>query len=204
MTARRVSLVALTLWTVCALPAEALAQCTSTRDASLVMRSARGRARCNDRALRYGPSRPCPPPPAPPACAGTLVDDAISLAYGANNPAAAAIDGQALRDQLRCQQQIGKAVADFVGRKLQNLILGRTRSVAESRDRRQLDRLPSRCPLAVAQDVSTIVVPDVGPSCDVNVGAPGTAVEPEELRDCLITRLEAAVDAVAPGGPPLK
>jgi arylsulfatase A-like enzyme len=204
MSVRRGSPLLLTLAAICILPADGLAQCTLTSEANAVLRSARARARCNDRALRFGPGQFCPAPPAPPACAGTLVDDAMALAYGANDPAAAGVDRQALRDQLRCQQHLGRAVADFIGRKLQNLILGRTRAEAEFRARRQLDRLPVRCGVGVVEDVSTVVVPDVGPACDVNVGAPGTAVEPEELRDCLITRLESAVDAVAPGGPPLK
>ena len=146
----------------------------------------------------------CTNPVTPPACAGTLVDDAIALAYGANDPPAAGVDRQALRDQLRCQQQIGRAVAKFVGDKLKNLIRGRDAGrggVAGPPPARQAARTVRG---ERTQDVSGVIVPDVGATCDGNVGAPGTAVEPEELRDCLIARARGAVDAVSPNGPPVK
>ena len=60
------------------------------------------------------------------SCAGT-VDDAIALAYGPNNPAASIVNRRALGSKLTGQQQIGRAVAHFIGVKLRNRISGRTR-----------------------------------------------------------------------------
>ena len=56
----------------------------------------------------------------PPACAGTLVADANDLAYGTG--ALADVDRRVLRDQLKCQKRIGKAVSYYVGIKLRYLI----------------------------------------------------------------------------------
>src|SRR5690242_1414915 len=81
------------------LPCSARAQCTTRTDASAVSKSAKLLEKCNDRRLRGGPGVSCTTS-APPACAGTLVTDAIALAYGANDPPAAAVDGGALHDQL--------------------------------------------------------------------------------------------------------
>ena len=80
------------------LDAEAVrAQCTRLAQAGAVARRAGKRARCNDRALRVGPTKSCMSIPAPPPCAGNLVDEAIALAYGANDPAASTVDRRALR-----------------------------------------------------------------------------------------------------------
>ena len=92
----------------------ALAGCTQASEAKAVKRSLKLAVRCNNRILRAGPGITCRQS-APPACAGTLVADAVALAYGANNPAAAAVDRKALREQLACQKRIGKAVSSYVG-----------------------------------------------------------------------------------------
>src|SRR5512143_1064776 len=100
-----------TLLVVCLLfaPGPAHAQCTSTADASIVLKSAKQAVTCNYKRLRGGPSRSCTLTP-PPSCAGTLVSDAVALAYGANNyyggetPAPVGVDSGAVRDQLRCQK----------------------------------------------------------------------------------------------------
>src|SRR5690349_10121163 len=80
------------------------AGCTISQDASLVRRSLNQSMSCADKRLRSGPAKTCNITTAP-ACAGTLVADALALAYGANSPPAAAIvDRSGLRDQLRCQK----------------------------------------------------------------------------------------------------
>ena len=94
----------------------------------------------------------------------------MALAYGANNPSAAAVDRGALRDQLRCQKAIGKGVVSFIGRKLRSLIDGRTPADAEARARRSIDRIPRRCLVTVVQDASGVILPDVGPQMDAAVG----------------------------------
>src|SRR5205814_1708003 len=123
-------------------------------------------------------------------CAGTLVTDAIALAYGANNPPAAAVNRVALRNQLRCQHAIGRGVADFVGKKLRKLIDGVPPAAAAAKARRSIDKIPVKCALMVVQDASGVIVPDVGPQMDAAVGAPGTSMQGATLADALVTLLE--------------
>jgi N-acetylglucosamine-6-sulfatase len=179
------------------------AQCTSRSDASIVLKSVKQAVTCNYKRLRKGPGTTCTVTP-PPACAGTLVSDAVALAYGANNPPAAAVDSHALRDQLRCQKFIGKGIALFVGKKLRYLTEGKTAADAEAKARKLLDKLPDECAVGVAQDVSGVILPDVGKQCDAAVGAPATTVDPTSLRDALVTLLETWVDRVGPNAAPLR
>lgn len=190
---------------VCLLLAARLvgAQCTSRADASLVLKSAKQAMACSYKRLRKGPGQTCTVT-APPSCAGTLVADAVALAYGANNPPAAAVDPHVLRDQLRCQKYIGKAVAIFVGKKLEYLTRDMMPADAEAKARRQLDKLPDKCAVAVAQDVGGVILPDVGKQCDAAVGAPGMAVDPASLRDALVTLLDTWVDRAGPNAAPLR
>jgi hypothetical protein len=58
----------------------AAAQCTLPTEASLVRKSIRAEASCIDRTLRSTKTPTCRQE-TPPACAGTLVADAIALAY---------------------------------------------------------------------------------------------------------------------------
>src|SRR5262245_38814293 len=122
------SLAFLVLGTVLALvqpPPSGALQCTTNDEARDLSKSIKKRASCNDRAFKSAPpSGSCLMPPAPPACAGTLVDDALALAYGPNLPPASVVDRKLLRDQLRCQKQIGKAVSKFVSDKLKFLVAG--------------------------------------------------------------------------------
>jgi N-acetylglucosamine-6-sulfatase len=184
-------------------PRSANAQCTSSTDARTVLKSAKQAAACNDKRLRAGPGATCrltPPPP----CAGTLVNDAVALAYGVNDPPAAAIDSRVLGYQFRCQKFIGRAIATFVGKKLYYLTRGMTPADAEAKARRLLDRLPAKCAVTVLRDAGGVVVPDVGKQCDAAVGAPGTAVDPTSLRDALVTLLDTWVDRVGPNAAPLR
>jgi hypothetical protein len=68
-----------------------------------------------------------------------------------------------VRDQLKCQKRIGKAVAHYVNIKLRYLIRGRTPAEAEERAIKQLDKLADLCAVTVAQDASGVVLPAVGP-----------------------------------------
>ncbi|TMB54930.1 MAG: sulfatase [Deltaproteobacteria bacterium] len=185
------------------LTGQSFAQCTSTKDASLLQRSTRSAVACNYRRLRQGPTATCHPV-TPPPCSGTLASDAVALAFGANNPPAAAVDRVALRAQLTCQNAIGTAVASFVGTKLRYLIRGLTPADAEAKARRGIDRIPRRCTLNVLQDVSGMILPDVGKQCDAAVGAPGTAVDTASLDGALVTLLETWVDRVGPNPAPLR
>ena len=64
----------------------ALAGCTQASEAKAVKRSLKLAVRCNNRILRAGPGITCRQSAAP-ACAGTLIGDAVALAYGAEQPA---------------------------------------------------------------------------------------------------------------------
>ncbi|HSP99291.1 MAG TPA: sulfatase [Candidatus Dormibacteraeota bacterium] len=179
------------------------AGCTTTSEAGEVNKSVKQAVRCDYKALRSGPGTPCTVAP-PPACADTLVGDAVALAYGPNHPAAAEIDRRALRDQLKCQKRIGKAVAYYVNIKLRYLIRGRTPAEAEAKAIKQLDKLAELCAVPVAQDVSGVVLPAVGPQCAAALGAPGSPVDITALRNCLRQLGEVWVDRNGPSPQPLR
>jgi N-acetylglucosamine-6-sulfatase len=177
--------------------AHAGAQCTTKADASAVQKSARQVTNCNYKKLRNGPAVTCKTSPAP-TCSGTLVFDAMKLAWGANDPPAAAVDRTALRDQLICQKTIGKGVASFIGKKLRYLVSGLTKAEAEAKARRTIDKIPIKCLVSVAQDPSLVIVPDVGPQLDAAVSGVGNPVDGTTLADALVTLLETWVDRVGP------
>jgi arylsulfatase A-like enzyme len=183
-------------------PALAGAQCTTKTDAGAVQKSIKLAASCNYKKLLKGPAITCTTSP-PPACSGTLVGDAIALAWGANNPAAAAVDRSVLRDQINCQKQISTGVVDFVGKKLHYLVQGLSASDAELRARHSIDTIPKKCLVIVTKDVSGVVLPDVGPQLDAAV----TLLKPVDttaLPDALVTLLETWVDRVGPNAAPLR
>jgi hypothetical protein len=91
------------------------AQCTTTKDASAVLKSAKLVASCNYKRIRRGPDVTCKTSP-PPACAQTLVGYAMALAWGSNNPAVVAVvDPRGLRDQLKVKT-ISTGVVNFIGK----------------------------------------------------------------------------------------
>jgi N-acetylglucosamine-6-sulfatase len=179
------------------IPGRADAGCTTPSDASAVLKSAKKAVSCDYKRLLHGPTQVCHLT-TPPACSGTLVGDTVALAYGANNPAAAAVDRAALKAQLVCQKALGSAAATFIGKKLRYLVRGLTPAEAAAKARRGLDKLPTRCTVTVAQDVSGVIVPDVGEQFDAAVGPPGTTVDPASLRDAFVTLLETWVDRNGP------
>ncbi len=196
-------------WLVAALPVvvlvagEARAGCTETTEAAEVRKSITRDVRCNDKRFRKGPTAECSLAD-PPACAGTLVGDAVALAYGPNDPPAAAVDTKALRDQLNCQKRIGNGVASYVHTKLRGLIRAEDPVKLEAKARRQLDRMPDKCVVAVLQDVSGVLAPAVGPQCAAAVGGAGDTVDATSLRDCLATLLAVWVDRWGPSPEPLR
>ena len=182
----------------------AAAQCTDRRDADILKKSIRQAARCNDKMLRKGPAASCNQTP-PPVCAGTIATDAVALAYGRNNPPIAAADRSALRAQLSCQKQLGRAVRRFVGARLSSLITGRPSDPAEAdaKASRSLDKILTKCAVTVG-DFGDVVLPSVGPQCAAALGAPGNAVDAAKLRDCLHTLLDVWVHRYGPQPQPLR
>jgi sulfatase-like protein len=181
----------------------AAAQCTTRTDARTLRRSLNQAVRCNDKKLRVGPAVACKHT-APPACAGTLVTDAVALGYGPIDPPATKVDRRALRLALTCQKKVGKGVATFVGKKLRLLVDGVPGADADDRARRRLDQIPAKCLVAVVQDASQVIVPAVGPQCAAALPAPGGMVDATALRDCLHTLLAVWVDRFGPNPQPLR
>ena len=167
----------------------ALAGCTQTSEAKAVNRSLKLAVQCNNRVLRAGPGITCRQSAAP-ACADTLVGDAAALAYGANNPASAAVDRKTMREQLSCQRRIGKAVSslrrDVSAPDRAGAVrhLGRPASATTARPppgslpgaRRAGRERRGRCPRSARS----------APPRSATPAAPST---PTALRDCLLTLL---------------
>ena len=197
-----VTVVAAFVLSVAARPAAA--GCTVSSDASAVKRSISRQIRCIDKRLRKGPAATCKLSD-PPACAGSLVVDAVALAYGPNNPPTAAVDKRALHDQLNCQKRIGHGVSSYVATKLRGLVHGDDPATLEAKARKKLDQIPSRCLVSVAQDTASgLLVPAVGPQCRAAVGAAGEPLDATSLRDCLHTLLQVWVDRWGPNPQPLR
>src|SRR5262249_49943581 len=158
----------------------------------------------NYQRLRRGPDVSCKTL-APPACSGTLVSDSIALAWGLNNPAAAAlVDQHDLHDQLTCQKTISTGVVNFIGKKLQYLIKGLSEADAEAKARKSIDTIPRKCVVRVLEDPSGLVVPDVGLQMDAAVPGVGGDVDGTALAGALVTLLETWVDRVGPHAAPLR
>jgi arylsulfatase A-like enzyme len=152
--------------------------------------------------LRSGPATVCKQS-SPPACADTLVSDALALGYGPDSPGSA-VDRRALKTQLTCQRRIGRALTTYVPTYLRQLTRGVDADTADGRARRTLDRLPDHCAVPVVADVSGVVVPAVGPQCAAAVPAPGGQVDATAFRDCLHTLLRVWVDRWGPDPQPLR
>jgi arylsulfatase A-like enzyme len=191
------------LGVVAAAPRSAAAGCTQKTEVSAVKKSLRLALRCNERILRAGPSVTCTQS-APPACADTLVADAVALAFGPNNPPAAAVDRTALKTQYKCQKRIDRVVKSYVGRYLRDLTKGVPAAEADARARRPLDKLPERCVTTSAQDVGGVVLPAVGPQCAAAMGDLGDPVDAGALGGCLRTLLQVWVDRNGPDPQPLR
>jgi len=184
-----------------AVVATADAQCTTDGDANAARKALLRAAKCNDKKLRAGPTVSCTVLP-PPACAGSVVTDAVALAYGPNDPPAA--DAKTLSDQRRCQKQIGKGVATFV-KKLVLITKGKDPAVAELQARNALDKVADKCAVPVAADeVTGVVLPAVGPQCAAAIGSVGDVVDAVALRDCLLTLMQTWIDRIVPNPQPLR
>src|SRR5262249_50638044 len=84
------------------------------------------------------------------------------------------------------------------------LIQGLPAADAEAKARRSIDRISKKCLVNVAQDVSGVIVPDVGAQMDAAVGGSGSPVQTTTLPNALVTLLETWVDRVGPNPQPLR
>jgi arylsulfatase A-like enzyme len=185
-----------------AAPRPATAGCTLKTEVSAVKKSLRLALRCNERILRSGPSVTCTQS-ASPACADTLVADAVALAFGPNNPPTAAVNRTTLKTQYNCQKRIDRAVKSYVGRYLRDLTKGIAPAEADVRARRQLDKIPEKCVTTSAQDAG-VVLPAVGAQCAAAVGDLGDPVDGSALGGCMHTLLQVWVDRNGPNPQPLR
>jgi len=182
----------------------ARAGCATSAERRDVARSIRKLVSCNNRRL-VNPATTCKLTAAP-ACADTLVADAVALAYGDNNPPSVAVDLATQRDQLSCQRRIGRAVSGYVRIYLRRLIDGDSPAEADARARRRLDKLPDRCAVAVTVGGggTGLSLPAVGPQCSAAVPGPGETVEAADLGGCLRTLSQVWVDRNGPNPQPLR
>jgi arylsulfatase A-like enzyme len=157
---------------------------------------------CNEQALLAG-AGDCAAS-VPPACSQTLVADTLALAWGAERAAPVAFDPGALSAQFACQQAIGRAAADYVSERLRMRIDRISPSTADAEAAPLLDPILTSCAVIVASDTQGVVRPAVGPQCAAAAGAPGAAVDPERLRDCLHDLLGLWVERVGPSRRPLR
>ena len=180
------------------------AGCTTSAERRDVARSIRNLISCNNRRL-VNPVTTCKLTAAP-ACADTLVADAVALAYGDNSPPTVAVDLATQRDQLSCQRRIGRAVSAYVRIYLRRLIDGDSPAEADARARRRLDMLPDRCavPVTVGGGGTGLSLPAVGPQCAAAVPGPGETVEVADLTGCLRTLSQVWVDRNGPNPQPLR
>jgi hypothetical protein len=111
-------------------PEGAAAQCTRRSEARAVENSLQQAVQCNDLILRFGPDIECAQSPLP-ACAGTLLEDAVALARGAFVPPVPVADREALLPQLRCERRISTAVLDYLMQQLPALIRGEDPDAAD-------------------------------------------------------------------------
>jgi len=145
----------------------------------------------------------------PPDCdPGDHVEALLALSHGGNDQqtdpnSALAIDSSLLRDQLKCQGNIGKAAVNFGIKRLKlvgkKCVDGGVDSVGcrddQSRDaRRKLDKIDSCVGDQMTDGGSGLLVPDVDPPCDVCIDGGGIID-----RKCLKSCIQLVVDELSDG-----
>lgn len=156
---------------------------------------------CLARRLGSNPPTSCTPTTGP-ACAGSLVRDALALAYAQFDPPATPPDSLTLARQIKCQRMIGGTASRFVMRYIRGLAVGMSQGAAAQRAVTGLTLLRHACGVTVAQDASGFVLPRVGAQCQAAVGDPGAIVDPQVLQDCLVSLLATWVNRAVLGTAP--
>jgi arylsulfatase A-like enzyme len=169
-------------------------RCTSATEGTTFRTSVRQFISCNQFKLQTGPSTVCTLTP-PPACAGTKVADATALAHGPNNPPAASVISTAggVKKQYDCQAEIAKSIYTYFGDKVNFLTQGNTPAQAEALVATAFNGLSTKCTaVAVAQDPSGVILPQVGPACAsfAGSGVVGGAINIAGLTTCLHDTLD--------------
>jgi arylsulfatase A-like enzyme len=182
----------------------AQASCTTRAEARAVTRSLARALECSYRQLRSGPEARCKDVPAPPACAGALVDNAELLTYGANLSPATGVDRRELREQLRCQNAIRLGVLGYLRVKMRDLVRGQSSEKTAERAARRLRSLSRHCRIHPERDASGLVLPAVGVQCAAAVETPGQAVDSTALANCLNTLLGTWGERAGPDPQPLR
>jgi len=179
----------------------ATAGCATTTDAKATARILSREAACTLKRLRSGPTARCRETDTPPACADTLVEDVLLLAFGPNVDPESAVDRRTLRAQLRCQKAIGLGAARYVGTRLKGLVRGRPLDAVAAQAAKRLRKVTKRCAVAPLRDTGGITLPATGVQCAAALGDPTDA---DALAGCLDTLLGIWSDRVGPAPTPLR
>jgi arylsulfatase A-like enzyme len=144
---------------------------------------------------------------APPSCSGGLVFDAVRLAYGPNDPPAAAVDmnDPVVAAAQACQSALAQAIVDYTTAKTTALVTGTDEGAAHASSSVAFDSLVAPCDgITVVADAGGVVLPQVGRQCAGAMGAVGSPVDGVALRDCLSSLVDVWTNRVGPAPQPLR
>ena len=170
-------------------------QCTEIEETIQLRDDLKQAVRCNNELMMFGSSDDCGV--VPPACSGPLMNDALTLAYGAIETTPGPT-GPGTGPQINCQQQLGQAVWHYAWGRLHRRVLGDSPEAADQAFSFVTDEIETKCQVDVVLDATGTKLPRVGPSCASAVGAPGTPVDAAALARCTHDLLERWAEKRAP------
>lgn len=173
-------------------------RCTSTLEGSQFKTAVKSAIACNQNKLSIA-GYVCPAWNTP-ACAGTVVSQAQSLAHGPNNPPASNVNNTVagVKAQVDCQGEIAKAVYNYMGDKINLLTQGQTPAQAEATAAAWFNPIATKCTnVLVKQDASGVILPAVGAACQSNVGGVGSVVNQAALTTCLRSAADSLLTPIA-------
>lgn len=185
----------LVLGVALAWPLAVAAQCTSESDVTAVRNGLRTNMRCLERAISGRPVAVCRDPLVP-ACAGSLVDDAVRLAYGSAIAASVDRSRPDARDAYRCQRRLARAVEAYVGRRLHYLVAGMSPAASDEKARPVLAGVARSCAVPVA-NMEGAALPSVGPQCAAALAGSGP-IDAAALQGCVHALLRRWTDRQGP------
>jgi arylsulfatase A-like enzyme len=170
-------------------PWRAGAQCVQPDDLRRLATSIRQTLDCGR--IRLTSQRVCAPT-APPACAGSLVDDLVALAGLPLTVGAA--DRSALAPALRCQRLLVHATARYAEKRVDEAVRGDPATAGDLAAARRLRALARRCATAVHLTSDGVPLPRLGPACASVMPPPDGIVPAAEMKTCLERALRARLE----------
>lgn len=165
-----------------AAPPVAPAQCVAPGDVTALRRSIVEGLRCARLHLDGGSAVPCVATP-PPSCAGSAVDDVLTLMTGAGVPAVPA--GADERIQLRCQRAVLGAAKRYASKRLGEL----PRGLRQSRGASAFASVEKLCDRVTPVAVGATSLPSLGGACTASAAGPGP-LDGERVARCTRAVLE--------------